>query len=208
MQQLLIKEETGLNECGSSHSLTPVLSPVEQLMPRRLSWVLKWCSYFGHRNYYTQINVRNLFYRRARNELYLQQVLFHHFVSAPSTKVKPTESTWSAPLIVTPPKNVTAERGDNITLSCAAVGYPKPKIRYQQQIHNQFYNMINSSLYVMMIQGMSKNWGLNGIRTLTSALPVQCSTSWAIGWANKKNCKDDTLQTWWKWWIAFPWSPF
>ncbi|XP_015772585.1 PREDICTED: muscle, skeletal receptor tyrosine protein kinase-like isoform X2 [Acropora digitifera] len=51
-------------------------------------------------------------------------------VRSPSTEVKPTESEWSEPSIVTPPKNVTAERGDNITLSCAAVGHPKPKIRW------------------------------------------------------------------------------
>lgn len=58
-------------------------------------------------------------------------------VHSPSTEVKPTESKGSEPSIVTPPKNVTAERGDNITLSCAAVGHPKPKIRWlvDERIH-------------------------------------------------------------------------
>ena len=42
----------------------------------------------------------------------------------------PTQPELSAPVIVTPPKNVTAEIGDNVTLTCAAKGNPKPKIRY------------------------------------------------------------------------------
>ena len=37
---------------------------------------------------------------------------------------------WSAPVIVTPPRNVTADLGVNVTLTCAAKGNPKPRIRY------------------------------------------------------------------------------
>ncbi|XP_068675497.1 fibroblast growth factor receptor-like 1 [Montipora foliosa] len=52
--------------------------------------------------------------------------------SSPSvlTPTETTEPKWSAPLIIVPPKNLTAEKGDNVTLTCAAVGYPKPLIRW------------------------------------------------------------------------------
>ena len=57
------------------------------------------------------------------------------FNLASPTVLKPTEAKTTqpelfAPLIIVPPKNLTAEKGDNVTLTCAAVGYPKPLIRY------------------------------------------------------------------------------
>ena len=42
----------------------------------------------------------------------------------------PLQPEWSPPVITMPPNNVTAELGDNVTLTCAAKGNPKPKIRY------------------------------------------------------------------------------
>lgn len=53
----------------------------------------------------------------------------------PTVKVEEVPATiytpkWSAPVIVTPPQNVTAELGHNVTLTCAAKGNPKPQIRW------------------------------------------------------------------------------
>ena len=50
----------------------------------------------------------------------------------------PTQPEWSAAVIVTPPKNVTAEIGDNVTLTCTAKGNPKPTIRYQKNFLPQY----------------------------------------------------------------------
>ena len=45
-------------------------------------------------------------------------------------RLTPSEPEWFSPVIVTPPQNVTAELGVNVTLTCAAKGHPKPTIRY------------------------------------------------------------------------------
>lgn len=39
-------------------------------------------------------------------------------------------SKSSPPMITVSPANTTAELGKNVTLTCAAIGNPKPKIRY------------------------------------------------------------------------------
>lgn len=70
-------------------------------------------------------------------------------VLASPTVLTPTETTrpkWSAPLIIVPPKNLTAEKGDNVTLTCAAVGYPKPLIRWLVDERTYYENPLDDNM--------------------------------------------------------------
>ena len=53
----------------------------------------------------------------------------------------PSEPEWFSPVIVTPPQNVTAELGVNVTLTCAAKGHPKPTIRYIE-LNRDFWSLL------------------------------------------------------------------
>ncbi|XP_068690344.1 fibroblast growth factor receptor-like 1 isoform X2 [Montipora foliosa] len=68
-------------------------------------------------------------------------------------KTTTTQPGSSAPLIVVPPKNLTAEKGDSVTLTCAAVGYPEPLIRWlvDERTNHQNpldYNMSNLTITI------------------------------------------------------------
>lgn len=68
------------------------------------------------------------------------------FFQAPPTenpaelRPTPSEPEWFSPVIVTPPQNVTAELGVNVTLTCAAKGHPKPTIRYIE-LNRDFFGL-------------------------------------------------------------------
>ena len=94
------------------------------------------------------------------------------------TELRPTPSgpEWFSPVIVTPPQNVTAELGVNVTLTCTAKGHPKPTIRYIE-LNRDFFGLCLYS---------TDSTGFYSYRTLWSSVLIHSKPAWQMGMEMKK----------------------